>query len=229
MKYIIILISLAMFTNQKPKVQGAWESRQGDDIFTMIIVDDYMVASRYNVKEKKFYATHGGTITSYDGGIKGITEFNSAKTTEVGKPYSLIISWNGDQMNALINGSTIVFTRIDDGSKNMAGKWRITQREQDGKLSPIHTTGPRQTIKMLSSTRFQWAAINKETGEFFGTGGGSYSFENGRYTESIEFFSRDSSRVGLSLGFDGKLAGKDWYHSGKSSRGEPINEVWSRN
>jgi len=197
MKYIMVLLGLAFFGFQKPKIQGAWESRQGDDIFAMIVADDYMVATRFNVKDKKFYATHGGSITSYDGGIKGITEFNSARSSEVGKDYSLSISWKGDQIQATNNGSTISFTRIDDGSKGLSGKWRITQREQDGKLAPIHTTGPRQTIKILSSTRFQWAAINKETGEFFGTGGGSYRFENGKYTEMIEFFSGDSTRVGM--------------------------------
>jgi hypothetical protein len=229
MKYFLILLGFTLLGTQKPKVDGAWESRQGDDLFTMIIADDYMVATRFNIKDKKFYATHGGTITSYDGGIKGVTEFNSAMNTEVGKAYSLLIGWDGDKMQASNNGSTIAFTRLDDGIKGLAGNWRITQREQNGKLTPIHTTGPRKTIKMLSSTRFQWAAINTETGEFFGTGGGRYSFEKGKYTEMIEFFSRDSSRVGMSLSFDGRLAGKDWYHSGKSSRGDPINEVWSRN
>jgi hypothetical protein len=32
----------------------------------------------------------------------------------------------------------------------------------------------------------------------------------------------------MSLSFNGKLDKNDWYHSGKSSRGDPINEVWSR-
>jgi hypothetical protein len=103
-----------------------------------------MVATRYNIKDKKFYATHGGTITSYDGGIKGVTEFNSAMNTEVGKAYSLSIGWDGDKMQASNNGSTIAFTRLDDGVKGLAGNWRITQREQNGKLTPIHTTGPRK-------------------------------------------------------------------------------------
>jgi hypothetical protein len=86
----------------------------------------------------------------------------------------------------------------------------------------------RKTIKLLSGQRFQWAAINTDTGEFFGTGGGTYSFREGQYTEHIEFFSRESSRVGMSLSFSGRVEGRNWYHSGKSSRGEPISEVWSR-
>jgi hypothetical protein len=61
-----------------------------------------------------------------------------------------------------------------------------------------------------------------------GTGGGTYTFANGKYTEHIEFFSRDSSRVGAALTFDGKLENGDWHHSGLSSKGDPIYEVWSR-
>ncbi len=84
------------------------------------------------------------------------------------------------------------------------------------------------TVKTLTDTRFQWAAINPETKEFFGTGGGTYTFKNGKYTGNIEFFSRDSSRVGASLFFDGKLNNGQWHHSGLSSKGDSIYEVWSR-
>ena len=92
----------------------------------------------------------------------------------------------------------------------------------------IHQTGPRKTLKILSDSRFQWAAINPATKEFFGTGGGSYTFVDGKYTEHIEFFSRDSSRVGASLIFNGQLINGNWHHSGKSSKGDDIYEVWSR-
>jgi hypothetical protein len=88
--------------------------------------------------------------------------------------------------------------------------------------------GARKTIKILSGTRFQWAAINSETGDFFGTGGGFYTFENGKYTEHIEFFSRDATRVGASLSFNGELKEGNWHHSGLSSKGDRIYEIWSR-
>ena len=92
----------------------------------------------------------------------------------------------------------------------------------------IHQTGPRKTLKMLTGTRFQWFAINPETKQFSGTGGGTYSFENGKYTENIWSFSRDSSRVGAKLVFDGKLVDGKWHHSGLSSKGDKIYEVWGR-
>ena len=89
-------------------------------------------------------------------------------------------------------------------------------------------SGKSTLMKILSGTRFQWIAYNTETKEFFGTGGGTYTFVDGKYTEHIEFFSRDSTRVGASLSFDGKVEGNNWHHSGLSSRGEPIHEIWTR-
>lgn len=228
MKYLLLFFATTLFGSQKEKIQGAWEALNGDVVITMIISDDYLAVSRYSIKEKKFYGTHGGTVVSYDGEIRGIIEFDSEHSERVGKEYKMSIKIRGDNMESNFNGNTAQFKRIDDGSKNLAGNWRITQREQNGTLSPIHTTGARKTIKMLSSTRFQWAAINTETGEFSGTGGGRYSFVDGKYTEMIDFFSRDSSRVGMSLSFNGKLEGNNWHHTGKSSKGDPINEVWSR-
>jgi hypothetical protein len=109
----------------------------------------------------------------------------------------------------------------------MSGTWRMSGRKTDGKIvmSPPRA---RKTLKVLTGTKFQWVAINAETKEFFGTGGGSYSFINEKYTENIEFFSRDNSRVGASLSFDGKLVDGNWHHSGLSSTGNSIYEVWTK-
>jgi hypothetical protein len=110
----------------------------------------------------------------------------------------------------------------------LAGAWLITGRYKNGEVSKI-TPGVRRTMKILSGTRFQWIAYNVETKEFFGTGGGKYTTVQGKYTETIEFFSRDQSRVGMSLGFDYSLTPEgDWRHSGKSSKGDPIDEIWTQ-
>jgi hypothetical protein len=107
-------------------------------------------------------------------------------------------------------------TRLDEGTGALAGNWRITGRMNDGQIQPLQK-GPRKTLKLISGIRFQWMAINPETKEFYGTGGGTYTFKDGKYTdkdgkytENIEFFSKDSSRVGASLTFDGSLNKNVW-------------------
>ena len=66
-----------------------------------------------------------------------------------------------------------------------------------------------------------------ETMDFRGTGGGKYAADQGSYTEVIEYFSRDNSRVGAELGFSYERKGNDWHHTGKNSKGEPLYEIWS--
>jgi hypothetical protein len=97
----------------------------------------------------------------------------------------------------------------------------------DGNIQK-RTPGARKTMKILSGSRFQWIAYNNETKEFIGTGGGTYTTKEGKYSETIEFFSRDNNRVGATLEFDFSLIEGDWRHSGKSSKGDPIDEIWSK-
>jgi len=47
------------------------------------------------------------------------------------------------------------------------------------------------------------------------------------YIENIEFFSRDDAKAGLSLSFNYELIDGKWNHSGKSSKGDSIHEIWS--
>ena len=104
----------------------------------------------------------------------------------------------------------------------------MSGRYRDGIKSTRNIDRPRKTMKILSGTRFQWIAYNTETKQFMGTGGGTYKTIDGKYTEKIEFFSRDNSRVGAELSFEFKLNDGEWNHMGNSSRGVPIHEIWTK-
>jgi hypothetical protein len=120
------------------------------------------------------------------------------------------------------------FKRIDAGTPGkLQSAWLMSGRKRDGNIQSRDTSRPRKTMKILSGTRFQWIAYNTETKQFMGTGGGTYTTIDGKYTETIEFFSRDDSRVGAVLTFDYELIDGAWHHSGLSSKGKPIYEIWS--
>lgn len=119
-----------------------------------------------------------------------------------------------------------IWEKVSDREDDLNGTWVITGRKRDGELSTM-TPGARRTVKILGGGRFQWIAFNSETKEFSGTGGGNYTAQNGKYTEYITFFSRDDSRVGASLGFDYEVIDGEWHHSGLSSKGDSIYEIWS--
>jgi hypothetical protein len=208
-------------------LKGSWILRDGVTTYTLVIIDQYASVSAFEPGTKKFLYTTGGTCMQEGNKLSGKIEFDSRDKTAVGSAYAWTLEHTTEGLILNRNGKTEKWVQTDDGKGPLAGNWRITAREQNGQMVPMNP-GARKTIKLLSGKRFQWAAINTDTGEFFGTGGGEYSFNGGKYTEHIEYFSRDSSRVGLSLHFDGKVEGKNWHHSGKSSKGDPINEIWSK-
>jgi len=220
---LFLLMSPAVFSQT---LDGAWELKTADKQIIILIKDGYFTYTEYTPAE--FISSRGGILKTDGNRVKALIEFNSANSAEVGEEMTYNFSISNDELRVNNGGEGYTFKRIDDGNTPLAGVWKITGRKQDGKVMAIHQTGPRKTLKMLTGNRFQWFAINPETKEFSGTGGGTYSFENGKYTENILFFSRDNSRVGAQLTFDGKIEDGNWHHSGLSSKGDPIYEIWSK-
>ncbi len=213
-------------------LKGAWQLQDdGGKTAVLIINENYLVASLFSKAAKEFDYTEGGKYTLNGENMTYLTEFNTRDPEKVGKESSWQVRVTNEALTLSGEAGTLVFSRVDKaGDHEMAGTWHITERAQEGKgaLVKIHQTGTRKTLKILSATRFQWVAIDPGVKGFYGTGGGTYTAKDGKYTEHIEFFSRDNSRVGASLSFDWKLDNGRWDHSGASSKGDPIHEVWEK-
>lgn len=212
----------------KDELQGAWRMQDGATEHVLLFQDGYFSHTTYSQKEKKFLKTYGGTYKIEGKEAVVNSEFDTEQKDNVSNSMRFAFTITGKQLSLQTTGKKGIWQRIDDSSAPLAGMWRITQRMQGDNLTPIHQTGTRKTLKILTGTRFQWVAIDPGKKEFFGTGGGTYTFANGKYVEHIEFFSRDSSRIGASLSFDDKLEEGKWHHTGLSSRGEKIYEVWEK-
>ncbi len=208
-------------------LEGAWKITTGSVEELLLIAGNYCMITEYDKTNKKFYNTMGGPFTINNNQVTLKIHFNSADKNEVGKTYTGNFNISNNKLTTAVEGTHKTWAREDDGKSALAGNWRITKRKVNDEMSDIPLR-PRRTLKLLTGKHFQWAAINIETGEFSGTGGGTYTFRNGKYTEHIEFFSRDNSRVGAALSFDGKVENSDWIHSGLSSQGAPIYEIWSK-
>ncbi len=217
----LAIIILASFNKEAKELKGAYGYSERGMKMVLLFEDGYFMQSVY--QDKQFVGTWGGTFDLKKDSIQFNIEFHTRESKKVGNALTVPLQLKS---NSLIIDKNEM-QKIDDGNGALAGNWRITGRKQNDKMGEIQR-GPRKTLKLLTGTRFQWAAINTETKEFFGTGGGTYTFTNGKYTENIEFFSRDSSRVGASLSFNGEVKGDQWIHSGLSSKGDPIYEIWSR-
>jgi len=223
--FSLLVLNLSLGFSQN--ITGAWTRNLDTAVQYLTVVDNYFTVATFNLQEKKFISTRGGTAIVEKGKMSGTIEFNTVDRAEVKSSYSYDVKIKENTLMLPLEGNSKKWLKVDEATESLAGNWRITGREQAGTMTPIKPAA-RKTIKILSGTRFQWAAINMETGEFFGTGGGHYTFKDGAYTEHIEFFSRDASRVGASLSFKAEINNGEWHHSGLSSKGEKIHEVWSR-
>lgn len=241
MKYILIIvtltISIALYTKtaqaQTPAVDGAWHTKSADIEQTLVFVDGLVSHTTFDITNKKFIATRGGSYTLIGNKLLVTWEYDTEKATNevpldqwLGQTTTFDATVN-ENLSSDISGETANWQRLDSNGAALAGVWYMSGRKQGDEIS-TRSLGDRRTYKILSGTRFQWVAINIKTGQFSGTGGGTYTFENGKYTENIEFFSRNNDRVGASLAFDGKIEDGQWHHSGLSSAGDPIYEIWSR-
>jgi len=211
------LFSLLFFSliNLKAQVYSYKTKLNGKTITHRITMDDtYLVETQYIVTPAEFILTRGGFYTKIANVISVDFEFNSNLDKDGLKQMEL--EWSKE------------WTLLSKKPIDLNGKWLMAGRVTEQGERRRDTSGPRKTMKFLLDGFFQWIAYNTETFQFFGSGGGYYTTEGGKYTEHIEYFSRDSSRVGAVLPFNYELKGTDWHHQGFSSKGGLMHEIWSK-
>ena len=245
MKTILLVLSLSVIFlvsdySKQPDLanalEGAWEIEtvNGEVLAhrgVLLLEQPYAFYTEFDVQNKKFVGSQGGAIQIMANKMSFTSEFDTWDSNHIGTVYEITASLKANRVTLDFVADDQSFQMgllsIDRGERDLAGAWRITDRMRNGEMSAM-TLGARKTIKMITGSRFQWVAFNPETKQFSGTGGGTVVLENGKYNEHIEFFSRNPDRVGADLSFEYKVNGDKWDHSGLSSTGNPIREIWTR-
>jgi hypothetical protein len=228
---LLLIFTLLSISINAQSFVGAWEryhtSEKGEELKSIVIFSDgYQAISTYNAKTGKFIYSNGGTWKLIGNSITEKVEFDTDNPERVGSEVTFKVEITDSSMR--IVGSEMEFQRVDNGKPGeLNGAWLMSGRIRDGEKQLRDTDRPRKTMKILSGTRFQWIAYNTETKKFMGTGGGTYTTTDGKYSENIEFFSKDGSKAGLSLEFNYELINNEWRHKGLSSKGDTINETWT--
>ena len=233
-KLILLPVLLFFGIISAQEIDGAWKliEMDGEKITDREVIriyqDGYFAHGSKKIGNNEFLGAAGGEfVISDEETLTETRDFDTQDPDEIGIEHEYNISWEGDNIIEISDGNkTKVWERISEDTDDLTRNWVITGRERNGEMNTM-TPGDRRTIKILSGGRFQWVAFNSATKEFSGTGGGTYTADDGKYTENIEFFSRDNSRVGASLSFDYEVKDGKWHHKGKSSKGDPIYEIWS--
>ena len=231
-KLFLFLMVLFSLSANSQSVIGAWErdhvSENGDKLKSVVIfADGYQSISIFKSESGEFVYSNGGTWSLNGDIMTEKVEFDTGNPERVGSEVSFKVIV--DERTLTVSENNRKWDRIDDGNPGeLQGAWLMGGRVKDGNKQMRETSGPRKTMKILSGKRFQWIAYNTESKRFMGTGGGTYSTIDGIYTENIEFFSRDNSKAGLSLEFNFTIENNEWNHSGYSSKGDPMHEIWIR-
>lgn len=214
MKNLIVSFFLIVALNSKAQIFSFTEKIDRKEIVHKILLDDqYLIHTVYEEDPAKFMMTRGG-FYHREGDIFFIKlEFNS--------------NFEKDSLREVTIEKRTDWKNVSLASLPLEGKWLMGGRvQEDGTQNRRDTGGPRKTMKFLFDGHFQWTAFHTETMRFSGCGGGTYTAQNGTYSESIEYFSRDNSIVSMTLDFQYDLQGDDWFHRGYSSKGNPMHEIW---
>ena len=206
-----ILYSCSQLDNTASSV---FEIDKTDETIERLIIDsEYLVVTEFNKTSGAFVKSYGGYYEIVGDSYQVSLEFNSDFEKDSIKSIELTKDNN--------------WRNISKPKSMLQGKWGMSGRYNNGEFRTRDTNIPRKTMKVLIDGFFQWIAFNTETFRFSGSGGGEYEAVDGKYIEKIQYFSRDDSRVGAELDFNYEVKEGDWHHSGLSSKGNPINEVWT--
>ena len=234
----LVILTFCSVTIHAQKLSGAWKLMSvdgkpfGDESIKIYNENYFMFGTHTTAGE--FIKAGGGSYKVSGNEYTEVLDFHTSDSTQVRQPLSFSFSLKNDELTVTStragNVGKEVWKKVDDAASTLSGLWRFGARVNDEGVAGQRrgADSPRQTMKILSGKYFQWAAFNYETKQFSGTGGGTYKLNDNQYTETIRFFSRDNSRVGMSLTFDCKIDGSDWFHKGKGTTGNPVSEVWEK-
>lgn len=190
-----------------------FEFKEGKKTHRIIKTENYLVETIFEQEPPVFGLTRGGFYKQNGEDIKVDFEFNS--------------NFEADGLNQMNYSMDNNWKEISKDAEELQNNWLFTSRIKDGIESTRRgEESSRKTLKILFDGYFQWIAYDVDGMKFYGSGGGLYLAKENKYTEVIQYFSKDNSRVGAILDFNFELKNGEWNHKGKSSKGDPIHEIW---
>ena len=238
MRNFLILIFASLFVTtftvkvkgqSTANIMGAW-GKEENNIKTLVIFTDNVISvANYNLVDKKFNFSWGGTYTLNKKNLQLSYEWHSQDSSLVNTnaELSLVLKKNGHlSLGKLVSN----LKRLDDGiSGDLFGAWIISGNFSNDVVSRRPNPFlPRRTMKIVSGKYFQWISYNVGTRKFFDAGGGTQTAVNGKYVETIEYFTKTAQSIGKSVEFSYSVLDGDWRHKGQKSTGGPLDECWTK-
>jgi hypothetical protein len=100
-------------------------------------------------------------------------------------------------------------------AQKLDGAFRITAGQYGDKPIAQSDLQRQHVIKIFKDGYWIAAHFGDPQKPFSGTGGGTYKAANGKYTETLDYYSWDSTAVGDTYAFDYKLTRDSYFQNGK--------------
>lgn len=230
--YILFFSIISSGLLQAQQLNGAWQKidKNSNGIKTIKLFSDaYFTSSTFMENTGEFVSASGGTYSLSDSDYIENYEINSESRAVTGTYINFNFELKKDTLRLYDKNSRNKETwiKIDTAEKENVTCWKIHQVFRDSKWTTIEDK-PRKTLKMLTDNHYQVLALNSQTGEFFGSSGGKWIYEDDKHNEIIQFFSKNQNMVGDTLSFKKEIEKGIWYHNGKSSESDYIQERWKK-
>jgi hypothetical protein len=111
--------------------------------------------------------------------------------------------------------------------EKLIGSWRLESGKYGGQVFEFPAGSV--TLKHVTPAQFMWVTHDKD-GLVTRAAGGSYTLKDATYEELPEYGVGPDFQIikARPQTFHCKIEGDTWYHDGKLSNGQSIEEVWKR-
>lgn len=215
-----------------------WTNYGQEIIYEKHLTKDHFVWYKFDKKREVLLGMGGGTYKVSNGQyVEDIQFFYPPGSSELGQsiPFDLKITdgiWmhkgyakeyefdpeSGDFI--VVDSSKIeerwIPTNSSINQENVVmGTWDLDSYLDDKQGDFIEYPKYVEYIKLITPTHFTWIYFNNEKDEIYAAGSGTYTFNNGTYSETIKMIHpSNSGQLGETISFNSKLNNKKWKHSG---------------
>ena len=109
------------------------------------------------------------------------------------------------------------------------GTWRLLSTKYGEVTEFTNYPDTSKRLKLITATHFTWLEVENANKMVRSSAGGTYTFNSGEYTETIEFAGEGMEAfLGKPQKFTIRIDGDTLHQSGQLSNGLKIEEKWTR-
>lgn len=246
---LLLLLSLPVLSSAQSEtttpLEGTWyltkakwdddaEHKTPEQNVYKIYTDRHFFFLYYN--DTELLGAGGGTYKVDNNTFTEKLTYFSWDSTAIGtsQTYDWTLTGNTFHQSGLIKGAESYedyvideyYERVEEDftanpATDLVGVWLY--KDGKGDTADYRTRNNIKTYKVITSKYFYFVFIDQDIATFDGAGFGTYTYNNGKYSETILAFSFDPSAVGKTFDFEMEITDNQFIQKGKMDTDEYEN------